>query len=99
MRPRGVVDYVFGNDKPLGPRIQAADLADDRPQDLLDLLVDALVGPQGLKGALNRHSEPSMVASSFMRAFLNSGPRSERTSAGRVLLLRTQRVNARRTSP
>ena len=31
VRPRGVVDYIFGNDKPLGPRIQAADLADDRP--------------------------------------------------------------------
>ena len=60
MRPRGVVDYVFGNDKPLGPGVQAADLADDRPQDLLNLLVDALVGPH-FTGS-QRSTEPPLGA-------------------------------------
>ena len=39
---------------------------------------------QGRRGALKRHSAPSMTLSSAMRAFLNSAPLSDRTSEGIV---------------
>ena len=100
VRPWGVVNDVFGNDQPLGPGVQVADLANNRSQDFLHLLVHPLVGSHLAEP--QRSAEPPLGAQHgsqlLHEGVLKLGPRSERTSAGSVLLLKTQRVKARCTS-